>query len=306
MDGSVLLTHGGTEMGQGLHTKTMQVASKVLGIPIDMIHINETATDKVPNTSPTAASTGSDLNGMAVKRACEEICKRLEPIKQKMPNKSWKDWVHSAYLERISLSATGFYATPNIGYNHSTNQGNPFAYFTYGVAASLVEIDCLTGDHSVLKTDIVMDIGESLNPAIDIGQIEGAFAQGYGLFMLEQMIHSPDGNLLTRGPGAYKLPGFGDMPSEFNVALLRGAPNPRAVFSSKAVGEPPLFLAASVFFAIKEAIKAARVERGLGKGFKLDAPATAERIRMACEDMLTARVPLLPPEGSYRAWGIQV
>ncbi len=206
-DGSVLLTHGGTEMGQGLYIKTMQVASKVLGIPIEMIHVMETGTDKVPNTSPTAASTGTDLNGMAVKNACEEIVRRLEPVRQKMPDKSWKDWIATAYRERIQLSATGYHATPDLGYNFDKNEGNPFSYYTYGVAASLVEIDCLTGDHVALKTDIVMDLGESINPAIDIGQVEGAFAQGYGLFMMEQMVHSPDGLLLTRGPGAYKIPG---------------------------------------------------------------------------------------------------
>jgi len=305
-DGSVLLTHGGTEMGQGLYTKTIQVASKVLEIPIDFIHITETGTDKVPNTSPTAASTGTDLNGMAVMNACEELKKRIQPIRDQMPDKSWKEWIVAAYRARISLSATGYYATPDINYNWNTNEGNPFSYFTYGVATSIVEIDCLTGDHNVLKTDIVMDVGESINPAIDIGQIEGAFAQGYGLFMMEQMMHSPDGVLLTRGPGAYKIPGFGDMPSEFNVSLLRGAPNPKAVFSSKAVGEPPLFLAASVFFAVKEAIRSARVERGLSKKFTLDAPATAERIRMACEDEITSKVPLLPSSDTYKPWGIQV
>ena len=154
---------------------------------------------QVPNSSPTAASTGTDINGAAVQIACEELVKRLKPIKEKMPNGSWKEWIDAAYKERISLSATGFYKTPNIGYDWSTNQGNPFAYFTYGVATSIVEIDCLTGDHVALKTDIVMDVGESINPAIDIGQIEGAFAQGYGLFMLEQMVHSPDGALWTKG-----------------------------------------------------------------------------------------------------------
>ena len=305
-DGSVSLSHGGIEMGQGLYTKTIQVASKVLGIPISMIHIAETGTDKVPNTSPTAASTGTDLNGMAVKIACEKILKRLQPIRDSWPDLTWTELITKAYFKRISLSATGFYSTPGIGYDWDTNQGDPFNYFVYGVAASLVEIDCLTGDHSVLKTDIVMDIGESINPAIDIGQIEGAFAQGYGLFMMEQMMHSPDGVLLTRGPGAYKIPGFGDMPSQFNVSLLRGAPNPKAVFSSKAVGEPPLFLAASVFFAVKDAIRFVRVERGLSKKFTLDAPATAERIRMACEDEITAKVPELPTNTTLKPWGLQL
>ena len=247
------------------------------------------------------------MNGMAVKIACEKILDRLKPIRAKLASKAtWSEVIRTAYRERVSLSATGFYAIPDIGYNWDTNKGNPWSYFTNGVAASLVEIDCLTGDHVVLRTDIVMDVGESINPAIDIGQIEGAFAQGYGLFMLEQMVHSPSGSLLTRGPGAYKIPGFGDIPSEFNVSLLRGAPNPKAVFSSKAVGEPPLFLAASVFFAAKEAIRAARLERGLSANFRLDAPATAERIRMACEDRFTHRVPDLPPPETFKPWGVQL
>merc|ERR1712083_353751 len=169
-----------------------------------------------------------------------------------------------------------------------------------------VEIDCLTGDHQVLRTDIVMDLGESLNPAIDIGQIEGGFMQGYGLFVMEQLIHSPDGTLLTRGPGAYKIPSFNDVPSQFNVCLLRGASNPRAVYSSKAVGEPPLFLAASVFWAIKDAVRSARTESGASVEFQLESPATAERIRLACEDKFVQQVPELPTEGSFRPWGIQV
>lgn len=232
-DGSVLLSHGGTEMGQGLNIKCIQVAARVLGIPAEYIHISETGTDKVPNTSATAASVGSDINGMAVLNACKVINERLQPIKEKYPNEDWKKWANRAYFERISLSATGFYRIPNIGYSFETNSGNPFSYFTNGVGCSIVEIDCLTGDHQVLRTDIVMDVGSSLNPAIDIGQIEGAFMQGYGLFTLEEMVYSPTGTIFSRGPGMYKLPGFADIPAEFNVSLLTGAPNPRAVFSSK-------------------------------------------------------------------------
>ncbi|KZC06074.1 Xanthine dehydrogenase [Dufourea novaeangliae] len=288
-DGSVLISHGGVEMGQGLHTKMIQVASRVLKIKPEMIHIMETATDKVPNTSPTAASAASDLNGMAVLNACEKIMKRLKPVIDKNPTGTWKEWVSAAYLERISLSSTGFYKTPNIGYSFETNSGNPFNYFTYGVACSEVEIDCLTGDHQVLRTDIVMDLGESLNPAIDIGQVEGGFMQGYGLFTLEEMVYLRNGALFSRGPGAYKLPGFADIPELFNVSLLKGAPNPRAVYSSKAVGEPPLFLASSVFFAIREAIKSAREEVGLNGYFRFDSPATAARIRLACVDELTKK-----------------
>lgn len=289
-DGSVLISHGGVEMGQGLHTKMIQVASRSLKIKPDKIHIMETATDKVPNTSATAASAASDLNGMAVMNACEEIMKRLKPIMDKKPNGTWEEWVTTAYLERISLSATGFYKTPDIGYSFETNSGNPFNYFTFGVACSEVEIDCLTGDHQVLRTDIVMDLGQSLNPAIDIGQIEGGFVQGYGLFTLEEMVYLRNGALCSRGPGAYKLPGFTDIPEVFNVSLLKGASNPRAVYSSKAVGEPPLFLASSVYFAIREAIKSARKDVGLNDYFRFDAPATAPRIRLACVDDLTSKI----------------
>lgn len=290
VDGSVLLSHGGVEMGQGLHIKMIQVASTALKIPIERIHIQETATDKVPNTSPTAASTGSDLNGMAVLAACDVIYNRLEPYRKANPEDNWDQWVSKAYFDRVSLSTTGFYATPDLNYNPDTNSGNAFNYFTYGSSISEVEVDCLTGDHQVIRTDIVMDVGSSINPAIDIGQIEGAFMQGYGLFTLEELIYSPTGTLYSRGPGMYKLPGFADIPGEFNVSLLTGAPNPRAVFSSKAVGEPPLFLASSVFFAIKEAISSARNEENLDPHFYLESPATSSRIRMACQDKLTQKV----------------
>lgn len=289
-DGSVLLSHGGTEMGQGLHTKMIQVAARALQIPPERIHISETATDKVPNTSATAASAGSDLNGMAVLDACKKVHERLAPYKEKYPHDTWNSLITKAYLDRVSLSATGFYKTPDIGYNFNTNEGMAFNYFTYATACSEVEIDCLTGDHQVIKTDIVMDLGSSLNPAIDIGQIEGGFMQGYGLFTLEEMVYSPTGTMYSRGPGVYKLPGFADIPGEINVALLKGAPNPRAVYSSKAVGEPPLFLASSVFFAIKDAISEARKEEKLSPIFNLISPATAARIRMACQDNITDQV----------------
>lgn len=168
-DGSILLSHGGTEMGQGLHTKMIQVASKALGVDVDRIHVAETGTDKVPNTSATAASAGADLNGMAVLNACEKLNKRIAPYREKYPNESWNQMISKMYFDRVSLSATGFYQTPDIGYNINTNQGMAFNYFTYGTACSVVEIDCLTGDHQVIRTDIVMDLGSSLNPAIDIG-----------------------------------------------------------------------------------------------------------------------------------------
>ncbi|XP_037795303.1 xanthine dehydrogenase/oxidase-like [Penaeus monodon] len=305
-DGSVLLTHGGTEMGQGLHTKMIQVASRVLRIPASRIYISETSTDKVPNATSTAASFSSDLYGMAVLNACNTIMNRLEPYISKNPKAGWDKWVKAAYLGRVSLSATGFHKTSGVtGFDFEMQKGIPFTYFTYGAAVTEVEVDCLTGDHSVLRTDIVMDVGDSLNPALDIGQVEGGFTQGLGLFTLEELRFSPEGVLLTRGPGAYKIPGFQDIPREFNVSLLRGAPNPRAIFSSKAIGEPPLFLASSVFLAIKEAIASARAERGFDPLFRFDSPATAERIRMACGDAL-ARMATTDTEDTSKPWSVTV
>ncbi|XP_044043358.1 xanthine dehydrogenase/oxidase [Siniperca chuatsi] len=304
-DGSVLLTHGGTEMGQGLHTKMVQVASRVLGIPCSKIHISETSTNTVPNTSPTAASASSDLNGAAVQNACEILVKRLEPYKTKNPGGSWEDWVTAAYFDRVNLSTNGFYKTPDIGYDFESNSGRVFNYFSYGVACSEVEIDCLTGAHKNLSTTIVMDVGHSLNPAIDIGQVEGGFMQGLGLFTLEELHYSPQGILLTRGPGSYKIPAFGDIPTNFTVSLLRDAPNDKAIFASKAVGEPPLFLAASVFYAIKDAIIAARAESGIRGPFRLDSPASAERIRNACSDQFTKLCPPAEPD-TFTPWSVRV
>jgi len=323
-DGSVLVTHGGTEMGQGLHTKMIQVAAGALGVPIEYVHIAETATDKVPNTSPTAASMSSDINGMAVFLACSKIAERLKPLRDSMAEgTTWKELIHKAYFERINLSAQGFYKVPDVGYDFKTRTGPGFSYFSYGVACAEVEVDVLTGDHQVLSSHIVMDVGNSLNPAIDIGQIEGAFTQGMGLFTLEEMIWGDSdhkwlrpGTLMTQGPGAYKIPSFNDVPLEFNISLLKNAPNPKAIHSSKAIGEPPLFLAASVFYAIKDALAQARGDAGSceeGKGggggggvengpFPLDSPATAERIRMACPDHLTKALGIpasIRPMGSW-------
>ncbi|XP_053396021.1 xanthine dehydrogenase/oxidase-like isoform X1 [Mercenaria mercenaria] len=305
MDGSVLLTHAGVEMGQGLHTKMIQVASRALRIPASKIHTSEVGTNTVPNTSPTAASCGSDLNGMAVINACKTLLERLEPIMLENPKGTWEDWIKSAYINRISLSATGFYKTPGIGYDFNTGKGRPFNYFTSGVACSEVEIDCLTGDHQVLRTDIVMDVGVSLNPAIDIGQIEGGFTQGYGLMMMEQQKISPKGILYTRGPGNYKIPGFGDIPVQFNVTLLKGSVNEKAVYSSKAIGEPPLFLSSSVFFAAKDAIASARADAGHHGNFILPSPATPERVRMACEDQFTDLFPKAK-EGTFTPWFVEL
>uniref|UniRef100_A0A8D1KEF0 FAD-binding PCMH-type domain-containing protein n=1 Tax=Sus scrofa TaxID=9823 RepID=A0A8D1KEF0_PIG len=307
-DGSVLVSHGGTEMGQGLHTKMVQVAGRALRIPTSKIYISETSTNTVPNSSPTAASVSSDIYGQAVYEACQTILKRLDPFKRKNPSGSWEDWVTAAYHDRVSLSATGFYKTPNLGYSFETNSGNAFHYFTYGVACSEVEIDCLTGDHKNLRTDIVMDVGSSLNPAIDIGQVEGAFVQGLGLFTLEELHYSPDGILHTRGPSTYKIPAFGSIPTEFRVSLLRDCPNKKAIYASKAVGEPPLFLGASIFFAIKDAIRAARVQHtdnNTKELFRLDSPATPEKIRNACVDKFTSLCVTEVPE-HCKPWSLRV
>lgn len=287
-------------MGQGLHTKMIQVASRILQLNPDKISVGDTSTDKVPNTTTTGSSISSDMYGMAVLEACEEIMRRIQPVIHDNPEGCWEKWIQEAYLRRIQLSATGFHKTPEVGYCRKTNTGMLYHYFTYGVACTEVEVDCLTGDHQVLRTDIVMDLGESLNPAIDIGQVEGAFMQGYGLFTLEEIVYSAEGSLLSRGPGTYKIPGFSDIPQKFNVSLLKGAPNPRTIYSSKAVGEPPLFLASSAFFAIKEAIKSARKDANIVGGFRFDSPATVEKIRMACVDQFTSQV----GSDGKKAWNV--
>ncbi|KAI0221791.1 Xanthine dehydrogenase/oxidase, partial [Lamellibrachia satsuma] len=198
-DGTVLVAHGGCELGQGLHTKMVQVTSRALGISIEKIHISETSTNTVPNTSPSVGSTTSDLNGMAIANACQVITECLKPFKTAAPEDGWEKWVLAAYFDRVSLSATGFYHTPGLCYNWKTNSGRAFNYFTFGAGCSEVEIDCLTGDHVVLRSDIVMDVGRSLNPGVDIGQIEGAFVQGYGLFVLE------GSEMVGRGASVYQL-----------------------------------------------------------------------------------------------------
>ncbi|XP_059170556.1 xanthine dehydrogenase/oxidase-like [Physella acuta] len=283
-DGTVLVAHGGIEMGQGLHTKMIQVVSKELDIPVSCIHINETSTATIPNTGPTAASMSSDLYGAALIDACRQLKERLAPYRAADPEKTIKDWAHNAHQDRVCLSAVGYYKLEGVSLDWNKKVNNPFSYFCYGAACAEVEIDCLTGDHQVLRTDIIMDVGQSLNPAIDVGQIEGAFTQGYGLMMLEEYKVSPAGIHLSRGPGNYKIPSFANIPQVMNVSLLKNSKNPRAVYSSKGIGEPPLCLATSVLMATKEAIKAARLDSGLKGYFCLNTPATPERIRLACQD----------------------
>ncbi|XP_071977277.1 aldehyde oxidase-like [Engystomops pustulosus] len=305
LDGSVLVSHGGIEMGQGVHTKISQIASRELQVPISDVHVVETNTASVPNTMVSGGSLGTDVNGMAVQSACQKLMERLKPIKDANPKGSWKDWVNSAFLQSISLSATGFFRGFGREMNWEKGEGNPAHYFVFGVACSEVEIDCLTGDHKNLRTDIVMDIGSSINPAVDIGQIEGAFVQGLGLFTIEELKFSPQGVLYTRGPAQYKIPAVCDVPEQFYVSLLTDVPNPHAIYSSKGVGEPALFLGSSIYFAIKDALIYARKERGLPELFTLNSPATPEKIRMACGDQFTNMIPKDAP-GTFKPWAINV
>lgn len=296
-DGTVLVTHGGTEMGQGLHTKMIQVAARALGVPMQDVTIRDTTTSTVPNASPTAASASSDLYGMAILNACEQLMERLKPYLEKSGG-NWKSAVNSAYFDRCDLSAHGFYKTPGISYDwknpDASKRGTPFNYYTYGVAASEVEIDVLTGDLRILRADILMDVGNSLNPAIDVGQIEGAFAQGFGWSTMEETVWGCDefpwlrpGACLTRGPGTYKIPSFNDVPIDLRVTLVKDSVNPKAIHSSRAIGEPPLFLGATAYCAAKEAIMSARADAGKAhEHFTVDLPLTAERIRLACGDHL--------------------
>ncbi|KAJ8003641.1 hypothetical protein DPEC_G00150440 [Dallia pectoralis] len=305
-DGSVLVTHGGTEMGQGINTKAVQIASRILKLPMSSIHIKETCTGNVPNAAPSAASFGSDAVGMAVKDACEKLMRRMKPVMENHPNDTWSQWIFEAYCQKISLSATGFFMGPHTGVDWEKSEGSPaYYYFTFGACCSEVEIDCLTGDHKNVRTDIVMDVGKSLNPALDVGQIEGGFVQGIGLYTIEELQFSPEGVLRTRGPSQYKIPALCDIPPQINVHLLADAQNPHAIFMSKGIGEPPVFLACTIFFALQEAISAARRECGLGDSFPLSSPATAEKIRMACQDQFTTTTPSTKKE-HVEPWSINV
>ncbi|KAI0182030.1 xanthine dehydrogenase [Hypoxylon sp. FL1284] len=314
-DGSVLIAHGGTEMGQGLHTKMIAIAAQALQVPVETVHISESGTNTVPNASPTAASSSSDLNGYAVFNACEQINARLAPYREKLgPDATMKEIAHVAYFDRVNLSANGFYKTPEIGYTWGENTGKLYSYFTQGVTAAEVEVDCLTGTWTCLRADIKMDVGQSINPSIDYGQIEGAFTQGLGLFTMEESLWLRNGamagQLFTKGPGTYKIPGFRDIPQVFNVSLLKGVTweNLRTIQRSRGIGEPPLFMGSAVFFAIRDALKAARAQYGvkaelLAQGgeddglLRLESPATPERIRLSCVDPIMERARTAPKEG---------
>jgi xanthine dehydrogenase large subunit len=299
-DGSIQLNHGGTEMGQGLMIKVAQIVADVFGVPVETVRITATRTDKVPNTSATAASAGADLNGMAAWNAAEAIRTRLAELAAARSGGTAADvrftrdgvvtndqcipfatLTRMAHLNRISLSATGFYATPGIHYDRAKHMGRPYRYFTYGAALSEVVIDTLTGEHRVVAVDILQDVGRSLNPAIDLGQIEGGFIQGMGWLTTEELVYDDRGRLLTHAPSTYKIPTANDRPRRMNIRLWQGEGNAdSAIHRSKAVGEPPLMLAISVFSALTQAIAAAAPGKGLPD---LDAPATPERILSAIE-----------------------
>ncbi|KAJ5732781.1 hypothetical protein N7493_004262 [Penicillium malachiteum] len=299
-DGSVLVAHGGVEMGQGLHTKMVMIAAEALKVPQENVFISETATNTVPNTSSTAASASSDLNGYAIFNACEQLNERLKPYREKMPNATMKELAHTAYFDRVNLSAQGYYRTPDIGYVWGENSGQMFFYFTQGVAAAEVQIDTLTGDWTPLRADIKMDVGRTINPSIDYGQIEGAYVQGQGLFTTEESLwHRASGQIFTRGPGNYKIPGFRDIPQVFNVSLLKDVEweNLRTIQRSRGIGEPPLFMGSAAFFAIRDALKAARKQWGVEEVLSLRSPATPERIRISCADPIVERARVHPKEG---------
>jgi len=304
-DGSVQLNHGGTEMGQGLMVKVQQVVAAAFGMDLQRITIMATQTDKVPNTSATAASSGTDLNGMAALNAATKLRQRLidHLIKRhdiqacditfaedrvavsngKMTTVvyTWPELAHSAYNDRVSLSATGYYKTPDIHYDRREAKGKPFFYYANGAAVSEVEIDTLTGETRMLRTDILHDVGNSINPAIDKGQIEGGFIQGAGWLTHEELCWDDSGRLLTDGPATYKIPAISDIPEQFNVSLLKDSPNEAAtVFHSKAVGEPPLMLAISVFAAIRDAIASVADYAVFPP---LNAPATPEEVLRVCD-----------------------
>ncbi|EAQ04337.1 xanthine dehydrogenase, B subunit [Pseudooceanicola batsensis HTCC2597] len=296
-DGSVQVNHGGTEMGQGLYQKVAQVAAAGFGVPMEAIKVTATDTGKVPNTSATAASSGSDLNGMAVKAACDTIRGRMADclaalhqlpaaevvfadgeVRVGQDRMSFARAAQMTYENRVSLSATGYYRTPGLAWDRLRGVGKPFFYFAHGAACTEVVIDTLTGEYRLLRTDILHDVGRSLNPALDIGQIEGGFVQGAGWLTTEELVWDDRGRLRTHAPSTYKIPACGDRPDVFNVALWDGENAAETIYRSKAVGEPPFMLGISALMALSDAVAAC------GPGYPaLDAPATPERVLAAVE-----------------------
>ena len=299
-DGSILVNHGGTEMGQGLNTKVAQVVAHELGVAFERVRVTATDTTKVANTSATAASTGTDLNGKAAQDAARQIKDRLAacmaeryggaPCDVRFANDvvqvggqqlAFSDVVREAYLQRVQLWSDGFYATPGLSWDAKTMQGRPFFYFAYGAAVSEVVVDTLTGESKLLRADVLHDVGRSLNPAVDIGQVEGAFIQGMGWLTTEELVwHPQSGALLTHAPSTYKIPTANDCPPVLNVQLFDGANPHDTIHRSKAVGEPPLLLPFSVFFAIRDAVASTGVP---GCCPPLRAPATPEAVLTAIE-----------------------
>jgi len=319
-DGSVQVNHGGTEMGQGLFTKIHRIAADSLGVTPDAIRLMPTRTDKVPNTSPTAASASTDMNGAAVFDACAQIKTRLTPIAAnllecddtavrfesgqvyaagaKQATISFATVVEHAYRHRIALFAQGYYRTPEIHFDARTATGRPFLYYAYGAAVAEVEIDGFTGEHGILRADLLEDVGDSVSPLIDRGQVEGGFVQGLGWLTLEELLWDAQGRVATAGASTYKLPSWPELPEVFNVAFLERATEPGVIFGSKAVGEPPLMLAISVREAIRDAVAAF----GGGGPVTLDSPATPERIywavQRAKESLLRAEPAPAPTTGA--------
>ncbi|QLE97911.1 xanthine dehydrogenase molybdopterin binding subunit [Neptunomonas phycophila] len=305
-DGSIHLNHGGTEMGQGLNTKVAQIVAEVFQVDLERIQITATNTGKVPNTSPTAASSGTDLNGKAAEAAATTIKQRLisfaalhfncdetavsfnnNHVKAGEQIISFDELIALAYVGQISLSSTGYYKTPKIYYDRDKAAGRPFYYFAYGAACSEVVIDTLTGEYRVVRTDILHDVGASLNPAIDIGQVEGGFIQGMGWLTTEELVWNDQGKLMTSGPASYKIPAIADTPPIFNVKLVENRKNPEdTVFHSKAVGEPPFMLGISVWCALKDAV-ASLADYAIHPS--IDAPATPERILMGINKLRHAQ-----------------
>jgi len=305
MDGSVSVNHGGTEMGQGLNTKMAQVCADGLGISTDWVRVTGTDTQKVPNASATSASSGADINGAAIMNATTQMRARLAPVAARMLGCAegdvsfadnhaqgggklvkWADLAKQAWLDRVGLSVTGFYMTPEIKYDFATLNGRAFYYYCYGASVTETEIDTRTGEWWLKAVDIVHDAGKSINPAIDKGQIEGAYVQGMGWLTMEECIWDKKGKLLTHGPSTYKIPVAGDVPEHFKVSLFDGRNLKPTPFNSKAVGEPPLMLALSTFFALRDAVSASAEHQVV---VHMDAPATPERILLACERAKAAR-----------------
>ncbi len=308
-DGSILVNHGGTEMGQGLNTKVAQVVAGELGVCVDRVRATATATDKVANTSATAASTGADLNGKAAEDAARQIKERLAAFVAKREGARPEDVVfvndevrinditapfeavvQGAYHARVQLWSDGFYATPKLNWDKDTLTGRPFFYFAYGAAVSEVIVDTLTGEWKLLGADLLHDAGNSINPAIDIGQVEGAFIQGMGWLTLEELFWNQEGRLMTHAPSTYKIPAVNDCPVNFTTRLFKNANHEDTILRSKAVGEPPLLLGFSVLFAIRDAI-ASLAEYKISPD--LDAPATPERILNAVTALQSAEKPTL-------------